>query len=240
MQQAGPERIISVNFSFLTKPALLKYNLCIIHVTHYKDTIDFSFSEFIHLCTNSAIRFLNTSMDLKSCLCLFTPYSHLWPQQLPVYIVSIILHLTEISSKRNHPLWGLCIWLLHLVKASEIHTGCSVGHKFALFFFFFCWVVFYRADSLSLLICSQLSETECFHTGMVGAFPGVETPSLDNSFLLRVVSWVSLHILLTVRAGREYERMVFLVWVQYSAGVLRFQLKISNFQWKIIVCVFFI
>ena len=104
--------------------------------------------------------------------------------------------------------------------------------------FFFCWVVFYRADSLSLLICSQLSETECFHTGMVGAFPGVETPSLDNSFLLRVVSWVSLHILLTVRAGREYERMVFLVWVQYSAGVLRFQLKISNFQWKIIVCVF--
>ena len=137
MQQAGPERIISVNFSFLTKPALLKYNLCIIHVTHYKDTIDFSFSEFIHLCTNSAIRFLNTSMDLKSCLCLFTPYSHLWPQQLPVYIVSIILHLTEISSKRNHPLWGLCIWLLHLVKASEIHTGCSVGQKFALFFFFF-------------------------------------------------------------------------------------------------------
>ena len=127
MQQAGPERVISVNFSFLTKPALLKYNLCIINVTHYKDTIDFSFSEFIHLCTNSAIRFLNTSMDLKRCLCLFTPYSHLWPQQLPVYIVSIILHLTEISSKWNHPLCGLCIWLLHLVSPFQ-NIIKNMGH----------------------------------------------------------------------------------------------------------------
>ena len=48
---------------------------------------------------------------------------------------------------------------------------------------FYCWVVFHQADPLSLLICSQLSETECFHIGMVVAFPGVETPSLDNSFL---------------------------------------------------------
>ena len=104
----------------------------------------------------------------------------------------------------------------------------------------FCWVVFHRADPLSLLICSQLSETECFHIGMVGAFPGVETPSLDNPFLplCCIVSWVNLHSLLIVWAGREYERMVFLLWVQYSAGILRFQLKIPNFQWKIIVCLF--